>query len=283
MIRIDAVSDQLKASVIMTTYNSPRHLALAMAALEVQSELRFELHIADDGSTKDTADLVKSFAAKAPFPVIYSWQPDEGYRKTKILNEAIRKAKADYLIFIDGDCVVHHDFIKMHLHFREKSRYLAGRRVDLGPKISEQITVDQVKSGGLHSFSLQLILSCLRGDSQYWHRSIPVYNSTLRRLFKMDRVDDMKGCNFSVDRESVIKINGFDEDYEGYAREDTDLEMRLIKAGLKIKSVKGAALQYHVWHPRLPESESNKIKLRDLSAGVGPAICKNGLVKHPAG
>lgn len=280
-MKMPAVSDKLKASVIMTTYNSPRHLALAMAALEVQSELQFELHIADDGSTKETADLVKAFAEKAPFPVIYSWQPDEGYRKTRILNEAIKKAKADYLIFIDGDCVVHKDFIKMHLKFREPGTYLAGRRVDLGPKISEEITVDQVRSGELSTFSPRLIKSCLDGDSQYWHRSIPVYNSLLRSLFKMNQVDDMKGCNFSVDKESVIKINGFDEDYEGYAREDTDLEMRLIKLGLKIKSVKGAALQYHVWHPRLPESESNKIKLRDLSAGVGPAICRNGLVKHP--
>ncbi len=270
----------MKASVIMTTYNAPRHLELAMAALEVQTELGFELHIADDGSTADTKNLVSGFAARAPFPVIYSWQEDVGYRKTKILNEAIRKAKADYLIFIDGDCVVHKDFIKKHLEFREPGRYLAGRRVDLGPVYSETLTAAMVRAGQPWALSPAFVKSCFQGDSEYWHRSIPVYNPLLRKLFKMERVDDMKGCNFSVDRDTAYKINGFDEDYEGYAREDTDLELRLQKAGLKIKSLKGAAVQYHVWHPRLPESERNKVKLRDLSQGVGPAICRNGLVKH---
>ena len=95
----------------------------------------------------------------------------------------------------------------------------------------------------------------------------------------MEKVDDMKGCNFSVDTAVVRAINGFDEDYEGYAREDTDLEVRMKAYGLKIKSLKGVALQYHVWHPRLPESESNKIKLKEVSAGSVAAICKNGLVK----
>lgn len=268
------------ASIIMTTYNAPRHLELAMVALEAQSRLDFELHIADDGSTPDTAALVKGFAARASFPVIHSWQPDEGYRKTKILNEAIRKAKADYLIFIDGDCVVHRDFVKMHLALREKGRYLAGRRVDLGPAFSQELTPQMVRSGGLWALNPGFIMSCLKKDSQYWHRSIPVYNPLLRKIFKMEQVDDMKGCNFSVDRDAVVKINGFDEDYEGYAREDTDLELRLQKSGLTIKSLKGAAVQYHVWHPRLPESETNKVKLRDISQGVSQAICRNGLVKH---
>ncbi len=94
----------------------------------------------------------------------------------------------------------------------------------------------------------------------------------------MEKVDDMKGCNFSVDRESLLKVNGFDEDYEGYAREDTDLEVRLQNLGLKIKSLKGLAIQYHVWHNRLPESENNKRKLIQTSAVTEPA-CKNGLVK----
>ena len=88
-----------KASVIMTTYNSPHHLSLALAGMQIQTEKNFELHVADDGSTSDTSELVEKFSDQAPFPVIYSWQQDLGYRKTKILNEAIRKAQSDYLIF----------------------------------------------------------------------------------------------------------------------------------------------------------------------------------------
>src|SRR5262249_45511573 len=144
---------------------------------------------------------------------------DLGYRKTKILNEAIRKSKADYLIFVDGDCVCHRDFVKNHLTHRQKGYYLAGRRVELGPLYSKKLRPEQVLRGALSRPNLGLALSCLKKDSAYFHRSLPVYNSTLRRLLKMEHVDDMKGCNFSVDRESIFKINGFDEDYEGYARE----------------------------------------------------------------
>lgn len=262
----------------MTTYNAPRHLALALAGLQIQTEKNFELHIADDGSTPETSEVVEEFMQRAPFPVIYSWQQDLGYRKTKILNEAIRKAKADYFIFIDGDCVVHKDFIRNHLKYRQKGYYLAGRRVDLGPKFSEKLTPEVVLRGGLNRPNLGVLMSCMKKDSEYFHRCLTVYNPTLRKILKMEKVDDMKGCNFSVDRESLFKVNGFDEDYEGYAREDTDLEMRLQYLGLKIKSLKGLAVQYHVWHDRLPESENNKIKLKTLNTTSEPT-CKNGIVK----
>ena len=267
------------ASIIMTTYNAPQHLALALAGLQVQTETNFELHIADDGSSSETSEVVEEFMQRAPFSVVYSWQQDLGYRKTKILNEAIRKAKSDYFIFIDGDCVCHKDFVANHLKYRQKGYYLAGRRVELGPEYSASLTPDMVLRGELNRPNLGVLLSCIKKDSSYFHRCFPVYNSTLRQLLRMDQVDDMKGCNFSVDRESLFKINGFDEDFEGYAREDTDLELRMQYLGLKIKSLKGLAVQYHVWHPRLPESDNNKRKLKATSTDTNPA-CKNGLVKH---
>lgn len=266
------------ATVIMSTYNQPRHLELALAGLQIQTEKNFELQIADDGSTSETSDVIEKYMERTPFQIVHSWQQDLGYRKTKILNEAIRKSKADYFIFIDGDCVPHKDFVKNHLKYRQKGFYLAGRRVDLGPKYSETLTSEMVLRGDLNRFNVGVILSNIEKDTQYWHRSIPVYNSLLRNLLKMDRIDDMKGCNFSIDRESLFKVNGFDEDYEGYAREDTDLELRLQFLGLKIKSLKGLAIQYHVWHDRLSESEANKLKLKELSQKQS-AICKNGIVK----
>lgn len=266
------------ASVIMSTYNQPKHLELALAGLQIQTEKNFELQIADDGSTSDTSDIIEKYMDRTPFQIVHSWQQDLGYRKTKILNEAIRKSKADYFIFIDGDCVPHKDFVKNHLKYRQKGFYLAGRRVDLGPKYSQSLTPDMVLRGDLNRPNLGVLISTIEKDTQYWHRSIPVYNSLLRNLLKMDRIDDMKGCNFSVDRESLFKVNGFDEDYEGYAREDTDLELRLQFLGLKIKSLKGLAIQYHVWHDRLSESEGNKLKLKELTHKQS-SICKNGIVK----
>ncbi len=267
------------ASVIMTTYNQPRHLELALSGLLLQSEKNFELHIADDGSRSETSDLVEKFMERAPFPIIYSWQQDLGYRKTKILNEAIRKSKSEYFIFIDGDCIPHNDFVLHHLKSRQKGFYLAGRRVELGPEYSKSLTPEMVLRGDLNRPNLGVLASCLKKDSGYFHRSFAVSNPMLRKILNMEKIDDMKGCNFSVDRESLFKINGFDEDYEGYAREDTDLEMRMQYLGLKIKSLKGLAIQYHVWHERLSESENNKLKLKKLTDDHNP-VCKNGIIKY---
>lgn len=269
------------ASVIMTTYNAPKHLALALASMQIQTTHDFELHIADDGSSAETSQLVEDFIDRAPFSVVYSWQADLGYRKTKILNEAIRKSRGDYLIFVDGDCIQHKDFVRNHLKYRQKNCYLAGRRVELGPSLSEWVTPEMVLRGQFSRPNLQVLLSCLKKDSAYFHRSFALYNPTLRRVLRMEKVDDLKGCNFSVDRESMMKINGFDEDYVGYSREDTDVELRLQALGLKIKSLKGLALQYHVWHPRLSEDGNNIRKLHERYHLVREsAVCKNGIVKY---
>ena len=177
--------------------------------------------------------------------------------------------------------LVKHDslyLLKNHLKYRQKGFYLAGRRVELGPDFSKELAPEVILKGGLNGMNLGLVLSCLKKDSAFWHRSIPVYNPFLRQLLKMEGVDDLKGCNFSVDRESLFQINGFDEDYEGYAREDTDLEIRLQYLGLKIKSLKGLCIQYHIWHEHFPESEKNVRKLKDLRVNKDPK-CKNGLIK----
>ncbi len=92
----------------------------------------------------------------------------------------------------------------------------------------------------------------------------------------MHRVDDMKGCNYSVYRRHLIAINGFDEKYEGYGREDTDIEIRLQNLGLSIKSMKGLALQYHVWHPRREFTTANDDRLDEIKR-TGRVSCEQGL------
>ena len=89
----------------------------------------------------------------------------------------------------------------------------------------------------------------------------------------------MKGCNGSARRRDIEAINGYDEDYQGYGREDTDFELRLQHLGLRIKSLKGLALQYHVWHPRRSFTPANDNRLEELKASRR-IRCANGLVKE---
>lgn len=241
-----------KASIILATYQWPEALAMVLSGLVTQSEKNFELMIADDGSDDRTKSVIKSYRDRVPFAIHHFWQENKGFRKSRILNEAIRAAKSDTLIFLDGDCVPHREFVEQHIQLQEKGRYVCGRRVDLSPEYTEQLTAAQVEGGALNGVGsgiFDLWLDSLRkGGSKPFHRAYMVRNPVLRKLCGLDKVVDLKGCNFSVSRADMLAIDGFDQNYEGYGREDTDVELRLQNLGLRIKSAKNLCLQFHLWH-----------------------------------
>jgi hypothetical protein len=257
-------SSKPKASLFLSTYDMPRHLELVFAGLARQTTRDFEILVCDDGSGKETRQIVEDFASRAPVPVRHFWQEHQGFRKCKILNQAAREAYGDVFIFLDGDCIPHRAYIEDHLSQQEEGRYLAGRRVELGPWFSAQIEPEQVAAGFFDRPRWRLFSSVIQKDSEYFQRSIRVPFDGLRKLLKMDHVVDMKGCNYSIPKSALEALNGFDEEYEGYGREDTDVEIRLQNLGLKIKSMKGLALQFHVWHARREFTPQNDERLEEL-------------------
>jgi GT2 family glycosyltransferase len=183
------------------------------------------------------------------------------------------------MIFLDGDCIPHRDFVRDHLEQAEPGRYLAGRRVDLGEQFSATLTPEKIRRGYLDRPSIGLILSALKGDSKAAQRSVRIGSPWLRDHLGMNKVADLKGCNYSAFRSDLEALNGFDEAYEGYGREDTDVELRLQHLGLKIKSLKGLALQFHVWHPRRAFTPANDTRLEELKLSRR-VRCSNGLLKE---
>jgi glycosyltransferase involved in cell wall biosynthesis len=269
------------ASLIVSTYEMPRHLALVCAALRRQSFADYEVLICDDGSGAETSMVLRDFERVATVPVFHLWQENRGFRKCRILNEALRRARGSTMIFLDGDCVPHRHFVRDHVEQQEPGYYLAGRRVELGPWISATLEPEEVERGFFDRPQRRLVESVLRGDSEHLQRAIRVPFRPLRRLLKMERVDDLKGCNWSVARADLEAINGFDEDYEGYGREDTDAELRLRNRGLRIKSMKGLALQFHVWHPRREFTPANDDRLAEVQR-TGRTWCERGMRRGTA-
>lgn len=267
---------EIRGSLFLATYEMPRHLALVCAALERQSTRDFEIFICDDGSGEETRSVVDQFKARAPMPVIHVWQEHKGFRKCRILNQALSRARGETMIFLDGDCVPHRDFIRDHLEHQEEGHYLAGRRMELGQKLSEKLTPERVARGFFDWPRPELVASVLQGDSEHLQRSFRIHHPWLRRRLGMTHIDDLKGCNYSVSRAALEAINGFDQDYEGYGREDTDVEIRLQNLGLKIKSLKGLAIQFHVWHPRRDFTPANDDRLDEVRR-TKRVRCENGL------
>jgi len=259
-----------KASIILATYEWPEALAMVLSGLVTQTEKCFEVLIADDGSGATTRQVIDLYRRRAPFEIQHFWQENKGFRKSRILNEAIRAAAGDTLIFLDGDCVPHNQFVEQHLRLQGQGSYVCGRRVDLSKEYTATLSSARVEGGVFHSLAsglMDLWLDCLRkSGSKPLHRAYLVKNPWLRSLSKLDQVVDLKGCNFSCSRSDMLAINGFDESFEGYGREDTDVELRLQNLGLKIKSAKNLALQFHLWHAPRAFTPANDTLLHQVKS-----------------
>ncbi len=256
-----------KASVILATYEMPKHLEMSLEALLRQTTNTFEVLLCDDGSGAETAAVVEKyrdlFEKQGQF-LLHLWQPNQGFRKTRLLNQAILRSRGELLVFLDADCVPNKNFVADHLGNYQPGHYSAGRRIELSEALSANLSVQDVRKGFFDGPSIPLLRSVLKGETTHFQRSLRVPNPFLRKLLKMDRVVDLKGCNYSLSRADMLKIAGYDEAYEGYGREDTDVELRLKNLGLKIRSLKGLALQYHVWHPRREFTPANENLLDEV-------------------
>ena len=105
----------MRVSLIITTYNRPESLILVLNSIENQTIVPQEVIIADDGSTVETKEIIVKFQKDSDLNIIHSWQEDNGFRAAKSRNKAIAKSSGDYIIFIDGDIILHLNLSKIML------------------------------------------------------------------------------------------------------------------------------------------------------------------------
>ncbi len=274
----------MKTSIIISVYNKSRELELIFHALSVQSFKDFEVIAAEDGENKNMRLLINEWKQKNAFPLLHITQEDKGFRKNKILNEAVRKASSDYLIFFDGDCVPHPDFVKEHYENRHISAVLCGRRVNLTKTITDKINEKRITDLEYCRLNLsQIIFSALNRHKSEFNFNIEegfiIRNRMLRKILTNED-EHILGCNFSIHKALLEKINGFDENYEGPGLgEDSDIEYRLRLAGAEFRSVRNLAVQYHLYHPKTIEDEKNMKYFTEVKKSKN-YICKNGLEKY---
>jgi glycosyltransferase involved in cell wall biosynthesis len=266
-----------QTAVIVPVYNAVRALELVLAGYCRQSRKDFELFVADDGSGPEVRALIDAFEKRAPFPVRYAYQPDDGYRKTRILNQAVRECAVSYLIFADADCIPHSGFVAAHCERRRERTVLCGRRVNLSRRRSDGLTPRDVLEGKLEGSTASRLCEALFGHGGHWDEGLLVRNRTLHRWINR-RPPTILGSNFSLDKSLLEEVNGFNEDFCGYSGEDTELEYRLRLAGAGFDWVRHLAIQYHLHHVPRPVSQNNVAAL-ERSRAERQAVCPHGLRK----
>ena len=238
-------------SLIISFYNKIELLKLIFAALEIQTYRDFEVIIADDGSKPEVVEEINRLKSNYFFPIKHVWHADNGWQKNIILNKAIVATEGEYIIFIDGDCIPHRRFIQEHVEYRKENQLISGRRVMLTDKTSKYLTKDNIKKGHFGSiiFLPLLIETVFGGKKTFMENLIRIRNPFLRKLFLKDRQRYLLGCNYSIWKADLLKVNGFDERfvYPGTG-EDTDLEARLNRIGVISISKKQLVTVFHCFH-----------------------------------
>ena len=253
----------MRSAVVVTTYNRPDALAAVLEGYAAQNDRDFELLVADDGSTQDTRAVVEEFRKRAPFPVKHVWQQDRGFRAAAIRNRAVAATDADYIIFTDGDCIPAPSFVSAHKRLAEKGRFLSGNRVLVSEAFTRELLAAKVPVQRWSRW--RWLGERLRGRINRWIPLVTLPDGAFRRS-DADRWEGVKTCNLSLWRADLERVNGVDESFSGWGLEDSDLVIRLCRAGVKHKSARFAAPVFHLWHRENDRSQlaQNQRRLDEL-------------------
>jgi glycosyltransferase involved in cell wall biosynthesis len=238
------------STLLVATYNWPEALGAILKSVARQTVRPGEVIVADDGSGPPTRHVVESMRARLPMPVRHVWQPDDGFRAGQIRNKAVAIARGEYVLQIDGDMVLHPRFVEDHLAAARPGRFIGGSRVVLGPEATQRL-VQEGSAPGLLSPGVRNRLNALR---------LPALGRALATVVSPRSLRSIRGCNMSYWREDFVAVNGYDEAYVGWGREDTDLVLRFRQYGLERTFFKLQGIAYHLYHR---EQDRGRLDLND--------------------
>ena len=252
-------------SVIVTTFNREDALDAVLRSLARQIDRDFEVIVADDGSDSGTAGLVDSWKAKFGLRLEHVWHADRGFRAAEIRNRAIMAARGSYCIFLDGDCIVRPDFVGMHRRLAEPGGFVTGNRVLLSPDLTKAV---------LREKQTPETWSAARWLAERWRGGVNRLSALLHlplgflRRIRQHAWQGARSCNLAIWRSDLDRVDGFDADYSGWGKEDSDIIVRLLHAGVRRKDGTFATGVIHLWHAGADRSQlvENEIKLGKVIA-----------------
>jgi len=260
----------MSVSLIITTYNRPDALFLILRSILCQTKPPNEIVIADDGSDNLTKNCIEDFQKLSNVKVFHSWQQDKGFRVARSRNKAIAKSSSDYIILIDGDMILHSKFIEDHINHSEHGFFVQGSRALLTEDSTKQTLANNNIKFSFFSKGIK-------------NRKNSLYSLFLSKIFiyKKTHLRKVRTCNISFFKQDCININGFNNDIEGWGREDSEFVNRLLNNGINCKVVHFNLLQFHLWHKQstrsyLPKNDSILKESIDKKLNW----CKNGLNKY---
>jgi glycosyltransferase involved in cell wall biosynthesis len=276
----------VKVSIIISVYKDVEALLLILKSLEHQTYKNFEVVVAEDGEFQAMAEAVALAQKEHTFEIVHTTQEDDGVRKSRSQNNGIKASNGEYLIFIDGDCLLYSRFVENHLALSGEKHIVTGRRVNLGPKYSALLRDESISFLWLEKNFVRKYLS-IKEDAKKERHSEEGFslkaNSFIIKLMKKLRKKEfpMLGCNMSFYKKAMLEINGFDEALGNSAMaSDTDLSWRFKGLGYKIISARFVCNEFHLYHKRSPHDYDRDLDLKMVENQKNKIYrCSDGIEK----
>jgi glycosyltransferase involved in cell wall biosynthesis len=267
--------NKTSVALVISTYNRPDALNKVLISVASQEVMPDEIIIADDGSEEETRQLIEAWQRR--LHIKHVWQEDIGFRLSAARNNAIKVAQSDYIIFIDGDCLIPSDFIKKHLKMAEPRFFVPGSRILLTESITRSVLREDGMDLQRKSFA-QFVVMRLKGEINRLVAFLFVPGKKWRK-WRTKSWRRIRGCNMAFWRDDLLHVNGFDEDFDHWGHEDADIAVRLIRSGVYRKDGIMGSYVFHLWH-RENKDASEQTMLNYLSrtiVGERPVFAEHGI------
>ncbi len=250
----------MKLSVLIATRNRSNAIASCLssiaAAFANAGPIEAQIVVVDNGSTDDTAAVLKAWVNAGGVPVKPLHEPRKG--KSRALNRALQTAQGEILAFTDDDCRLSKEYVNHLLRHdaADTELVLRGGRIELGDPTDLPFTINTDPT------------------LKRWQQTM---NSARHERFR----GRINGCNMTMRRALVERLGPFDEDFGPGsligAGEDTDYIYRAYLAGATLEYVPDMTVFHH--HGRKTADDGKEL-FRGYMIAAG-ALYARYLFKHP--
>lgn len=230
----------MRLSLLITTYERPDALACVLKSVAIQTRAPDEVIVADDGSGRATRDVIEAFRGSSAFPVVHVRQEHEGFRAGRARNLGLARASGGYVVQIDGDMVLHPEFLADHCAMARRGCFVQGTR----------ILLDAVRTRNLLDRGPRVLGPLAHGLGGL-RRAYALRAPSISPLFfsAANVIVAVKGCNQAYWLADVRTVNGYDETLTGWGSEDKEFSARLENAGVRRRTALFGAIAWHLHHP----------------------------------
>jgi glycosyltransferase involved in cell wall biosynthesis len=262
----------LRLALAITTHERPDALAAVLASVSRQSATPAEIIIADDGSGESTQVVIDGFTRASFVPVRTVSQPHAGFRVARLRNLAIAATNAEYMVFIDGDMLLHPEFIADHVRAARQGRFTQGVRANADASLTRRLLDDPTMAVG----------PATRGVGAL-RRAYLLHAPALSPLAGLvgNAFVSIKSCNQGFWRRDLLRVNGFNEAFEGWGPEDKELCARLEASGVRRQTLLFGGIAVHLDHPPAArDAVAANVAILEATRKERRVRCERGLDSH---